>query len=49
MPCRQTTTNHHRNAINMQNLGDDVYSCSGEKHAVLGLCDVQCFRAMYRL
>ena len=25
-----------------------MYSCAGEKHAVLVLCDVQGFRAVYR-
>ena len=27
LPCRQTTTNHYRNAVNMQNLGQCVFMC----------------------
>ena len=27
LPCRQTTTNHYRNAVNMQNLGRCVFLC----------------------
>ena len=27
LPCRQTTTNHYRNAVNMQNLGRCVFMC----------------------
>ena len=45
-PCRQTTINHHRNAVNMHNLGRCIFLCL-EKHAVLVLCDVQGFRAIY--
>ena len=34
----------------MQNLGRCVFnSCAGEEHAVLVKCDVQSFRAIYRL
>ena len=28
-------------------IWDDVYSCAGEWDAVLVLCDVQCFMAIY--
>ena len=43
--------NHHKSSQKCRKYAEfgTLYSCAGEKHAVLVLCDVQCFRAICRL